>query len=221
MAAFRFMIPLIPLLAVAISRGVSEAGGFGEVRLAAVASLALAVISATQIVSFRLNPGNMEGAALVGAQVGVYMDRHWAPGSVVGINVAGSTAYFADRLNFIDMLGLNDSEIAKRTSLPENDHILRIIGHRKGDGASVLARRPDYIVASAPSGVVLRPDDDRDFLGDYELAHSSEFSALYKPCEVMIPASKAVSAEQIAASFAIYFVYYQRRDLEAPCWPAA
>jgi hypothetical protein len=221
MVAFRFMVPLVPLLAVGVARAVQEAAGVETAVFGAVVSVALAALTATQISSWRLNPVNVEAAGLVGAQVGVYIDRHWAPGSLVAINVAGSTAYFADRMNFIDMLGLNDREIARRSPLPEGPHILTIIGHRKGDGASVLARRPEYIIAGAPNGVVLKPEDDLDFLGDYELAHSREFGVLYKPCGAWVPLAKPVSSDQMGPTTQFYLIYYQRRDLETPCTPAA
>jgi len=60
---------------------------------------------------------------------------------VLATNTAGALAYYSG-LRVIDMLGLNDEQIAHR-------HIPSMgrgkTGHEKGDGAYVLSRKPEFI----------------------------------------------------------------------------
>ena len=155
MIAFRFMLPLVPLMALALVRGVGELGGLKTVGSGAVVSAALLLVSARQLSPKVENPAGRDGTVLIGTVVGRYIDAHWARGSVVGVNVAGTIPYYADGLSFIDMLGLNDREIARRNPVPMDLATVKWVGHLKGDGASVFARRPDYIVAKGGTGPLL------------------------------------------------------------------
>jgi hypothetical protein len=222
MMAFRFMVPMVPLIAVVLVRGIVRLGGLKTVGRAAAISLLLALASARQVRSGTLNPGHQDTSVLIGEQVDDYINHHWASGSLVAVNVAGATAYYADGFNFIDMLGLSDSTIARRNPVPMDLPTGKLVGHLKGDAASVLARRPQYIIPRGENGPELRPDTPVFLLGDYELANSSEFWKNYKACEVGLPLSVDVN-EQLSTSMLrlspsqLLFVYYQRRDMQTPC----
>jgi hypothetical protein len=222
MVAFRFMVPMIPLLAVALVRGIRELGGLRTTYSAVAVTIVLALVSARQIAPSVENPLVRDGAGLIGEQIGRYINLHWAPGSVVGTNVAGTTAYFADQLTFIDMLGLNDRTIAKKTpvllDLPTN----KTIGHLKADGDYVLARRPGYIILSGGN----TPGQNRGVPGylisDYEVLNSPEFAENYRACEVALPMSDDVDRQLPwyvfrPGSKQLGFFYYQRRDLPGIC----
>ncbi len=214
MMAFRFMVPLVPLMAVALVRGIGHLDGLRTAGRAAMVSLLLLLVSARQFASSAENPMGRDTTARLGEAMGHYIDAHWAPGSVVAIDIAGTTAYFADGLNFIDMLGLNDREIARRNPVPLDLPTVREIGHMKGDGASVLARRPQYIIPISGNGPLLRTNDIGHYLGEYELARLPDFWKLYEPCELTLSMS-AYPGDEVSKNFE--FIFYRRRDVQTPC----
>jgi arabinofuranosyltransferase len=218
MKAFRFMVPLIPLLAVAIAAGLAQLGAYRSNWGAAAVSGVLLLASARQATLWMQNPITRDFAGLVGQEVGVYINTHWKPGSLVSLNVAGATPFFADDLNYIDSLGLNDRIIARRNPVPIHDMTLPV-GHIKGDGKSILDRHPDYIIIGMPSGNLIT-SGDRLFLSEFEMAHLPAFAQGYKACRQMIPLSPFARAELDTPSQQIPFTYYQRRDLTGPCPPA-
>jgi hypothetical protein len=150
----------------------------------------------------------------MGEQIGHYITAHWASGSAIGVDVAGTTAYFADNMNFIDMLGLNDREIARRNPVPLNLPTVREIGHMKGDGANILARRPQYLIPLAGNGPLLKWNDITLYLGEYELVRLPEFWKQYEPCELTL--SMLDDAGKEAPKY-FEFIFYQRRDVQTPC----
>jgi len=217
MVAFRFMVPMVPLLAVALVRGIRALGGLETTYAAVAVTVVLSLVSARQIVPSVENPLVRDTAGLIGEQIGRYINAHWAQGSVVGTNVAG-TAYFADRLIFIDMLGLNDSVIANEApanlDLPTN----KMIGHLKADGAYVLARRPEYIILAGGNTLGQKKGVPGYLISDYELLNSPEFADNYRNCELDLPISDDVNRQLPPDVFRpapkqLGFVYYQRRDL--------
>jgi hypothetical protein len=214
MMAFRLMVPLVPLMALSLVRGIGQVGGLKTAGRAAVVSLLLAFASARQIDAGADNPVYRDWAGLMGEDIGHYIATHWAPGSLVGVDVAGTTAYFADNMNFIDMLGLNDREIARRNPVPLNLPTVREIGHMKGDGVSVLARRPNYIIPIAGNGPLLKTSDIGHYLGEYELVRLPDFWKEYEPCELTLSMSNDPGNE-VPDGFE--FIYYQRRDMQIPC----
>jgi hypothetical protein len=214
MMAYRFMVPLVPLMAVALVRGIAELGGLKTLWRAGTVSLLLALASARQIPSGVENPTYRDRAGLMGEQIGHYITAHWASGSAIGVDVAGTTAYFADNMNFIDMLGLNDREIARRNPVPLNLPTVREIGHMKGDGANILARRPQYLIPLAGNGPLLKWNDITLYLGEYELVRLPEFWKQYEPCELTL--SMLDDAGKEAPKY-FEFIFYQRRDVQTPC----
>ncbi len=214
MMAFRFMVPLVPLMAVALVRAIDILNGLKTARRAAAVSLLLLLVSARQIAPNVENPREQDTSVLLGEAMGRYINGHWAPGSLVAINIAGTTAYFADKLNFIDMLGINDREIAMRNPVPVDLQTVREIGHLKGDGASVLARRPQYIIPLGGTGPLLAKNGVGYFLSEYELARLPDFWNIYQPCELTLSTAGDAGA-LLPMNF--QFIYYRRRDTQSPC----
>lgn len=121
---------------------------------------------------------SIDTTALVGRTVGEYIQKNWPQGSVVALNAAGAIPYFNKDKKFIDMMGLNDKHIARR-AVPDRGLVWqKKPGHSKGDGAYVLARKPDFIILSssvgdASSGLPV-------LLSDLELKESQDFASCYK-----------------------------------------
>jgi arabinofuranosyltransferase len=204
MPAFRFFLPLVPLLTVFLVGSLYQSDLLNNARFTAVFMPALIVCLLLQSWAPQLNPEVMDAAASVGTTIGRYIHLHWSPGSTVALNCAGSTPYFADDMQYIDMLGLNDAMIARRKNIPRSGPWNRMAGHLKGDGASVLARRPDYIILGPSEGTTPQLKAKVYFIGDYEIGTSPIFQADYEVCTVMLPND-------------LLFTYYQRRDEHRPC----
>ena len=172
MAAGRFLVPVLPLLAMCTARlWVRQAADPGARRW-------LWLLLAATLLSPLVRPGlKRDGAAWVGQLVGHHMASHWPAGSLVALNTAGAPAYFSPDLRFIDMLGLNDWHIARRTISTVNEPMQRLPGHAKGDGAYVLSREPDFIIAGYAEGQEVTQSS---FFGDRELARSAEFRRCYR-----------------------------------------
>ncbi len=187
MIAFRFCIPMYSLFAVVLVRHLSNLGVLRQPDLMPVFIGLLFTVLAFQTRTVKLNPRYADPAASVGQVVGEYIRDHWKPNSVVALNTAGATPFFSDSMQYIDMLGLNDLEIARRKDIPREGPWTQRIGHLKGDGASVLARHPDYIILGPADGTTVELKLKAFFLGDYELANSPQFQRDYKPCIVALP----------------------------------
>jgi arabinofuranosyltransferase len=116
-------------------------------------------------VAVAARPTHLEAAI----RIGRWMRDHFAPGTVLATNTAGSIPYHSG-LPVIDMMGLNDKTIASRRRLPPGWK-----GIEKGDGRYVLSRRPDYIQLGSYLG-----SPAPLFLSDIELFASEEFHRRYQ-----------------------------------------
>ncbi|HVL01331.1 MAG TPA: hypothetical protein VM553_16050 [Dongiaceae bacterium] len=202
MQAFRMMLPIIPLMALLI-------GGLAplyfrklSVRQREIVFALFFIVSAAQLRDINLSPALPDPAADVGKVVGEYINEHWPDNSLVALHTAGSTPYYAPRLQFIDMLGLNDATIARR-NVTRDLMLARMQwapGHLKGDGAYVLNRRPDYIIAGPAEGSLI---SDPWFLSDVEMANSPEFKQHYRLEQAELP--------QLPTKVKL-FTYYRRID---------
>jgi arabinofuranosyltransferase len=219
MLGFRFMVPLVPLFAVAVARGLAELHLLERPPLAIAVSAVMMVACARQLTHWPQNPMFRDTAGMEGEEVGRYLDSRWKPGSVVALNVAGAMPYFADRLNYIDMLGLNDQFISRRAPVPMKGPWYHLIGHLKGDGQSVFNRKPDFVLLGGAQGRLAT--GEAPFLGDYELEHLPGFPVTYKDCVSTLQLSDfAFDQLQKAANLKsqqLVLTYYQRRDLPYPC----
>jgi hypothetical protein len=204
MTAFRFCLALVPLLTAAMLLHLYECGLLQGGLPAAGITLVLLLALARQRLEPRINPGAEDAASRVGTIVGRYISQYWPPGSVIALNTAGSTPYYADRMQYIDMLGLNDAAIARRKNIPEIGPWTHLVGHLKGDGASVLARHPDYIILGGAEGTTPEQRAPVYFIGDYEVGISPYFKANYVMCRVRLTGN-------------VIFTYYQRRDENRGC----
>jgi hypothetical protein len=133
--------------------------------------------------------------------VGKYIDREWPKGSLVALSTAGSTPYHADRLRYIDMLGLNDRHIARR-QVPEG-LIPYVPGHAKGDGAYVLSRSPEFIIMGPAYGSTA---DNPWFVSDLEMSRDPRFAQRYEMRQVSIDRDGRATADGTG----LLFTYYRR-----------
>lgn len=172
----RFALPAAVLFALAAGRRLR--GLDPRPRTLALGCVALAAVA--QLAGGRALPRELDPAARVGERVGRFLSEHLPPGALVATATAGSTPFFAPELRFIDTLGLNDRQIARRNPVPLETRWQRVPGHRKGDGAYVLSRAPDVVILGPAEGYLGAPARAW-FLGDFELITSAEFHARYRP----------------------------------------
>lgn len=213
MPAFRLIAPLVPLIGWLIFELVSASPLVRRKGVDAVAVVFVLVLCAGQLLfpAEKIRRAQvMDGAAFLGAEVGRYINANWPEGSVVALNTAGSTPYFAPKLRFIDMLGLNDTAIARRQNAPIRTEMQKWPGHGKGDGRYILSRRPDYIIIGPSNGDYA--NDFPWFLSDYELEGSAEFARQYQPVRVVIPVTTPGYERYTESSLgALRLIYYERR----------
>ena len=87
-----------------------------------------------------LNARQADPAGATGKKIGTYISTHFPDDSLIATNSAGAVAFFAPQKQFIDMLGLNDRQIAKRENVPMLTYWQQFPGHSKGDGRYVISR---------------------------------------------------------------------------------
>ncbi|MBE7181446.1 MAG: hypothetical protein INR71_09605 [Terriglobus roseus] len=217
MFAARFMVTLVPILAVAIVIGLLQLSAFRSLASAAVVTAGFLLTSAMQFRNDVLNPRFESASSLAGTIVGNSMRPLIPAGSLVGLNVAGGMPYVDDDVNYIDMLGLNDYEIARRNPVPidPTKHPV-VVGHLKGDGLSVLRRHPDVLLLGPPNG---QPAGGMLPLGDSEIAASPDFTRDYRLCTATVVAT----AEQqrklalLGLTSNVPISYYVRRGSRVTC----
>lgn len=204
MPAYRFYIPLIPVGALGFF--VLLVHGARQTTAGKVAAVyaGVLVLAAVQLQSNSLNPRHEDNASWEGAITGKYIHANWPAGSLVALHTAGSTPYHAPKLNFIDMLGLNDRHIARREVTEVNLKWQNVPGHAKGDAAYVLSRKPDYIILGFSKG---NPIEKPAFLTDLEMADHPEFFERYEQHSLYLdPEGKPVDKSRFL------FTWYQRVD---------
>lgn len=208
MPSFRLVLPIIPLMSIILAASLFQTRNTRFT--ASVFMVSIILTTGLQILDPESNPRKLDPAAIVGAIVGKYIETAWPSGSLVALNTAGSTPYFAEKHLFIDMLGLNDRIIAQRKiDILELEWQL-IPGHLKGDGNYVLSRKPDY--------VILGPADGREvfvpigmktpmpwFLSDLELSRNPDFAEHYTLERVFLEGDGHAIVEG-----GFHFTYYKR-----------
>lgn len=181
MEEFRFFVPLIPLLVLALGRMLRALILMGQTALAYSFVVALLLASLLPFPFLRPHPGS--AAHLVGRLAAPYIATSWPPGSTIAVNASGALPYLLPQYRYVDMLGLNDRHIARRRVKSPGGQI----GHNKGDGAYVLARRPDYVLPGFPYGEkVLEPR----LPGDRDLFTSPDFHRHYRQQTVELAAPR-------------------------------
>ena len=200
MPAYRFFLPVTPLLIYAVYLGVTSL--LPAERAVVCAGVYAALIGPVLMQRDRLELNAVFGdsAAVIGRPVGEYMGKLWPAGSLVALNTAGSTPYFAPKLRFIDMLGLNDRRIARRRVEASRTFIQQnLTGHWKGDGAYVLDRDPDYIVMGGAAG-----SSYPWFLSDLEISEDERFRQRYEFLQVTFTAPNVFGEK-------VNFAFYRRK----------
>lgn len=161
----RFFAPMLPALAVALAAGFAPlftAGG----RWRAVAGAAFAVALALQPAWSSVSRGNVPAKNMAHEtyrrEIGEFFAKEAAARGgrlVVACNPVGYIGYFAGPgVRVVDMLGLCDAHVARAG---RRDARL-LVGHQVGDGAWVLAQRPDFVILGTvtPGDVWQRGDGD-------------------------------------------------------------
>ncbi len=205
MPALRLLLPIIPCTAVLCGQLLSRLFRTGAKRWVAVGlyGLTLALL-ALQTTYTSINPMRRDKAAYVGTLVGRYIAEAWPANSLVALNTAGSTPYYAPRHRYIDMLGLNDRHIAHRHIDRLQLAWQRMPGHAKGDGAYVLTRSPDYVIAGPAEGVDIRRPW---FLSDLEMSQDPRFAREYEMHQVRLDPQ----GREVDGPIGLLFTYYQKR----------
>ncbi|HIA19659.1 MAG TPA: hypothetical protein EYN70_09640 [Planctomycetaceae bacterium] len=214
MPAYRFFVPLIPAMGWLVATGGSELVNSGRCSSWVLALLAVVLVLGQGVTKNErmLNAQRLDPAAAEGADVGHWLKENFPAGSLIALNTAGSTPYYAKQLLFIDMLGLNNKQIAHRRDVPMRTWWQRVTGHAKGDGKYVLQQQPDVIILGPALGLRADPDfvDQENvvwFLSDQELAESGDFKAQYRQQRVTF---KGHSGAQRT------LIYYERRADSEP-----
>ncbi|MCA0997332.1 hypothetical protein [Alloyangia pacifica] len=202
MAAARVLLPIAgpaALLCVA-TLATLPAAKAGAATLVILAVLVGAGINAR---SFR-----MDWAAYNGSVVGRYIEAAWPGGSLVGLNTAGSTPFFAPSHRFIDMLGLNDRDIALREEVPVLARRQNMPGHGKGDGAYVISRAPDFLILGGSEGIDIA-DAEKWFLTGVELRGMAEFERCYTKEQQVLNVPPTTERARPGVE-TVAFTYYRR-----------
>lgn len=209
MLAYRPLIAVVPLMAVLIAEGL-EPVLRGVRGIIAISLLTILIISQIPFPGRGIQGAELpDGAAFCGEIVGKYINSNWPKGSLVALNSAGATPYFAPNLRFLDMLGLNDTAIARRDPTPMLLPYQIVPGHAKGDGQYVFNRKPDYIIAGPSNGSDIY---HARTLSEYELTRIYEFKSAYRLKSIRIPVQQSDDYEQYTEteSGQMLFTYYER-----------
>jgi hypothetical protein len=132
--------------------------------------------------------------------VGDWLGANAPEDATIALNYVGAVPYRSG-LRSIDMLGLTDAEVARSSSSGR----FLFSGQARGNGASILDRRPELILMG---GVYLAPYP----MGDLPAAMDSEeqiaadprFARDYERVQVPIPATGG----------RMWFAFYKRKDLD-------
>lgn len=197
----RFLVVVLGAAAVLFSIGYAALGAVARTGALAAAIVAAGWAAVTV-------PPPFHGGAEAGTIVGRWIDANVPEDQVIAINTAGAAPFHAPRHRFIDMLGLNDAHIARVADLPMTTEYQRRPGHAKGDGAYVLRRAPDIIIAGYADGL---PIGESPFLGDQQLAASAEFARCYVQRQVPIDAAGNAWMRASGRGETLTLTYYQRR----------
>jgi hypothetical protein len=192
---YRFWIPVLPLAAALVSYTLS---------LRPPSALALGiVIAAVTAVAARADvriehvTGREFTAKMIRA--GEWLREHAPAGTWVAVNYVGALPYYSG-LPTIDMLGLTDVAIAHTPIRGP----FRFPGHAKGNGASVLDRKPGLILMGGVSlGPKLEETLRTELASEDEIAADPRFEAEYERVAFEVPGADGPA----------WFEFYKRREL--------
>ena len=196
MPAFRFIAPVVPLLALL------AADSIGRLASGRTLVLATAGIAAWGLAGMRFDPDvhrriHADRVVRAGTIVGNWMRANMPVDALIATNTAGSVPYYSG-LHCIDMLGLTDAHIAHRR-IPDQGR--GYAGHEKFDGAYVLSRRPDYVQFGSALG-----SERPVFPSDLDLWQQPGFQSMYE--------LRTYELELARGGVAVHL--YRRRDTQGP-----
>ncbi len=199
----RMLIPLLPAGAILLATAVDRLDA-NATKLVAVVALACSAV-----LLFVLPPGKPDPAAQIGSAAGTYLNETFEEPITIAAATAGSTPFFATKHRFIDTLGLNDPTIARRENVPIRTPWQKKPGHGKGDGAYVIAQKPDVIILGPAEGV---PADRASewFLTGLELSENPDFLACYEETRATIPETGLPVRGAGIYDDLLIFIYYRR-----------
>ncbi len=206
---YRFIVPVVPLLAVLLTLGVAEAMTLcysSEPRRNPFRSVAAWMLMAVLLVSQGTAAFRGRQAQYVDADrermqdriaIGRWLAEHY-PEETIALNAAGAIPFYSG-MKAIDMLGLNDLQIAR--SQPETMGE-GVAGHEKYDVEYVLSQRPGLIFVGR-NELTREPGSAYVWLeGDKQLLRHPWLERDYQ-----------ATAAQIGQR---YFTFYLRKDLPKP-----
>jgi hypothetical protein len=177
---YRMLIPSFVLLAFLVADGLDWAQWQGPIALgiAWVATVTLLFVFARgqqrdkniAMAHWRTPPVTV-AAATIGNTL---RDAFEGEDPLVAVDAAGAIPFYS-KLRSVDMLGLNDAHIARHHHESFGHGVQ---GHELGDGAYVLSREPDIIVASVLGSSRLA------FRGGHEMDADPRFHQLYRRVRV-------------------------------------
>ncbi len=202
----RFLVPAVPAAAVLGAAGfLGLAQRLAPTRSKVVANvLATVAATAAALVGFA-SPNRHSVAMLRGMHREREIVARWVAarlprGGSIAVNAAGLVPYRTGAPT-IDMLGLNDTHIARTSFRVGAEGGEMFVGHWKHDGEYVCSRRPDLVLTNGAGLVTARNADEavyeasvNTFPGDREFLTAPGCRGLYVPAvEELEPGRFAVA----------------------------
>ncbi|MBL8749846.1 MAG: hypothetical protein JNK78_11845 [Planctomycetes bacterium] len=218
----RFFAPMLPAFAVALAAGMAPlfrgsdgvVGGRWRAAAGAVFVFALALQPAWSSVSRGNVPAKNMAHETFRREIGGFFAAEAARRGgrlVVACNPVGYVGFFAGPgVHVVDMLGLCDAHVAREG---RRDTKL-LVGHQVGDGAWVLAQRPDFVIlGTATPGDLWQQRDGAALLreiraagveawakanghtvlvSEREMLAADELFAAYEPVEAPLPGGRSL-----------------------------
>jgi len=217
--AFRFVVPLFPLLYFLVQEGIFEVsrrlpghGGLGRGASAVLAAVLLASAGLHLVHVGRYAQREAEGADRFTRKmklVGRALREHLPSTATIAVNASGALP-FVSELRTIDMLGMNDAHIAHRP-VPLGRGLA---GHEKGDGRYVLSRRPEVVLLGGVTVVDELPKSLSRVR--WRPRHRSERELMRLP-----GFRREYTPDALPLADGRYVVFMRRRDLELPAPPGS
>jgi hypothetical protein len=185
MPMFRFLVPVLPALALLLQDVFWQTASRPHAWRAVTALAAACVAAMTMLwlgpwTSWGSGPNLVEAHVEVREarrDLGLWLKANTAPDDVVAVSAAGAVPYFSER-PAIDMLGLADRHIAHEGHTDD----AAPVAHKRYDAAYVLDRRPTFIVLAniAERGQPLTDASGRLLNGEIEMAELPSNVALFR-----------------------------------------
>jgi hypothetical protein len=173
---YRMLIPSIVLLAYLVAEALEWLMQRGRVTVG-LAWIVVPILLASFGHAQQRDPTNQLARQYIpkvtpkAATIGTLLKHAFkAKDPLLAVNTAGAMPYFSE-LRSLDMLGLNDAHIARRRPTTFGR---RHQGHELGDGAYVLSREPDIIVAGNLGGETFQ------YPGGQQLSRDPRFERDYR-----------------------------------------